>query len=124
MKFISFQNAEAQSTEINLDGYEVTISLKDIGTRKNSVSVVMDISIGGFPDIYGIPLLAYRDLFESYINTGCMPSDFGAIIVMPIDNAEVNIKNIGEGRVAIAYMNTAEVIATSIYETEISKYLQ
>lgn len=123
MKFISFQNAEAQSTEINLDGYEVTISLKDIGKRKNSVSVVMDISIDGFPDIYGIPLLPYRDLFESYINSGCMPVDFGAIIVMPIDNSEINVQNIGEGRVGIAYMNTAEVLVSSIYENTLRKYL-
>ena len=119
MYILPISNDESQSFSFT-DQYETTLVLKcpsiDCGF---SMTPVMDIYVTGRGSVLGVPLIPYTDVLSEYVNIGCLPLDYGAIIAIPDDSGVVDCDSLSDGNGGLVYLNPAEIIISSFEFIEI-----
>lgn len=104
-----------QSFSFDADFYETTIYLKcPDGDCDVSRPPIIDVYVQGYEPILGIPLIKGVDLLYEYVANGCLPYDYGSIMVVDSQGVDVTCDRLVLGLSSLIYFNPAESIATSI----------
>ena len=118
MFILPIANETNQSFSFDADFYPTTIVLKCSVENCAKPNVryppVVDIFVGGYPPVYGLPLINGIDILSERVSSGCLPFDYGAIIPLSNDGSEITCESLISGTSALVYLNAAEIILSSL----------
>ena len=117
MFVLPIANETNQAFSFDADFYSTTLVLKCPNNNcgpNTSYPPIVDIFVGGYPPVYGLPLINGIDILSERVSSGCLPFDYGAIIPLSNDDSEITCESLITGRSALVYLNAAEVLFSSL----------
>lgn len=103
-----------QSFSFSADLYETEIFIKCPDGDCGYNTPIMDVYIQGSEPVLGLPLLVGVDILSEYVSSGCIPYDYGMLIVISRDGSEVTCEKLALGEASLIYLNTAESLLISL----------
>ena len=103
-----------QSFSFSADNYETEVFIKCPDGDCGYSTPIMDVYIQGYEPVLGLPLIFGIDILSDYVSSGCIPYDYGTLVVVSRDGSEVTCEKLALGEASLIYLNAAESLLLSL----------